>query len=123
EVSLILKTKNEKLQQNNTNVNPEQVEIIAKQVLSFLSQNKLLLKEATLAEVVDYVVASTNNTNQADEYDYLDFSEVKALENLLNQKTANSFPLLNQQQVELNMALGQIAGLETQIEQMKAQLT
>jgi DNA sulfur modification protein DndD len=123
EVSLILKTKNEKLQQNNTNVNPEQVEIIAKQVLSFLSQNKLLLKEATLAEVVDYVVASTNNTNQADEYDYLDFSEVKALENLMNQKTANSFPLLNQQQVELNMALGQIAGLETQIEQMKAQLT
>lgn len=123
EVSLILKTKNEKLQQNNTNVNPEQVEIIAKQVLQFLSQNKLLTKETTLSEVVDYVVASTNNTNQPDEYDFLDFSEVKALENLMNQKTANSFPLLNQQQVELNMALGQVAGLETQIEQMRAQLT
>jgi DNA sulfur modification protein DndD len=123
EVSLILKTKNEKLQQNNTNVNPDQVEIIAKQVLQYLIQNKLLTKDITLAELVDFVVAATNNINQPDEYDFLDFSEVKALENLLNQKTANSFPLLNQQQIDLNMALAQIPGLETQIEQMKAQLT
>lgn len=123
EVSLILKTKNEKLQQNNTNVNPDQVEIIAKQVLQYLIQNKLLTKDITLAELVDFVVAATNNINQPDEYDFLDFSEVRALENLLNQKTANSFPLLNQQQIDLNLALAQIPGLETQIEQMKAQLT
>jgi len=123
EVSLILKIKNEKLQQNNTNVNPDQVEIIAKQVLQYLIQNKLLIKDITLAEIVDFVVAATNNINQPDEYDFLDFSEVKALENLLNQKTVNSFPLLNQQQIDLNMALAQIPGLETQIEQMKAQLT
>ena len=123
EVSLILKTKNEKLQQNNTNVNPDQVEIIAKQVLQYLMQNKLLIKDITLAELVDFVVAATNNINQSDEYDFLDFSEVKALENLMNQKTSNSFPLLNQQQIDLNMALAQIPGLETQIEQMRAQLT
>jgi DNA sulfur modification protein DndD len=123
EVSLILKTKNEKLQQNNTNVNPDQVEIIAKQILQYLIQNKLLIKNITLAELVDFVIAATNNINQPDEYDFLDFSEVKALENLLNQKTANSFPLLNQQQIDLNLALAQIPGLDTQIEQMRAQLT
>ena len=123
EVSLILKTKNEKLQQSNTNVNPDQIEIISKLVMQYLTQNKLLLKEITLTELIDYVIASASNTSNTDEYDFLDFSEVKALENLMSLKSANTFPLLNQQQIDLNMALGQIPGLEAQIEQMKAQIT
>lgn len=123
EISLILKTKNEKLQQSNTNVNPDQIEIISKLVMQYLTQNKLLLKEITLTELIDYVIASASNTSNTDEYDFLDFSEVKALENLMGLKMANTFPLLNQQQIDLNMALGQIPGLEAQIELMKAQIT
>jgi len=122
EVSLILKTKNEKLQQNNSNVNPEQIEAISATILQFLTQKKLLLKEISLSDMVDYVIASTTNSNTHDEYDFLDFSEVKALEELLNWKTSNSFPSLNQQQVDLNLGLNQVSGLEYQIEQMKAQI-
>lgn len=122
EVSLILKTKNEKLQQNNSNVNPEQIEAISATILQFLTQKKLLLKEITLSDMVDYVISSTTNSNTHDEYDFLDFSEVKALEELLNLKTSNSFPSLNQQQVDLNLGLNQVSGLEYQIEQMKAQI-
>lgn len=122
EVSLILKTKNEKLQQSNSNVNPEQIEAISATILQFLTQKKLLLNEISLSDLVDYVIASTTNSNTHDEYDYLDFSEVKALEELLNLKTSNSFPSLNQQQVDLNLGLNQISGLEYQIEQMKAQI-
>lgn len=122
EVSLILKTKNEKLQQNNSNVNPEQIEAISATILQFLTQKKLLLKEISLSDMVDYVIGSTTNSNTYDEYDYLDFSEVKALEELLNLKTSNSFPSLNQQQVDLNLGLNQVSGLEYQIEQMKAQI-
>ncbi len=122
EVSLILKTKNEKLQQSNSNVNPEQIEAISATILQFLTQKKLLLNEITLSDLVDYVIASTTNSNTHDEYDYLDFSEVKALEELLNLKTTNSFPSLNQQQVDLNLGLNQVSGLEYQIEQMKAQI-
>lgn len=122
EVSLILKTKNEKLQQSNSNVNPEQIEAISATILQFLTQKKLLLNDISLSDLVDYVIASTTNSNTHDEYDYLDFSEVKALEELLNLKTSNSFPSLNQQQVDLNLGLNQVSGLEYQIEQMKAQI-
>jgi DNA sulfur modification protein DndD len=122
EVSLILKTKNEKLQQNNSNVNPEQIEAISATILQYLTQKKLLLKDISLLDIVDYVIASTTNSNTHDEYDFLDFSEVKALEELLNLKTQNAFPLLNQQQLDLNLGVNQVSGLEYQIEQMKAQI-
>ena len=122
EIGLILKIKNEKQQQSNFNVNPDQIEVISKSVLQYLVRKKLLSKEIELSDLVDFVIASTNNANLPDEYDFLDFSEVKALEELLNQRSINTFPVLNQQQVELNLSLNQVAGLEVQIEQMKAQL-
>jgi DNA sulfur modification protein DndD len=123
EISLILKTKNEKLQDDNANISPEQVETIGKLVLQYLSENKLLLKDITLTELVDFVIASGNNKNATDEYEFLDYSEVKALEGLTNVKSTNHFPVLDQQKVELNLALDQIPGMEVQIEQMKAQIT
>ena len=123
EIGLILKIKNEKQQQNNLNINPDQIEAISRSVLQYLIQNKLILKEITLSDVVDYVVAQANNTDLQDTYEFLDFSEVKALEDLLNQKTVNTFPVLNQQQTELNLASNQIPSLEVLIEQMKAQIT
>jgi DNA sulfur modification protein DndD len=123
EIELILKIKIEKQQQNSTNVNPDQIEVITRIVLQYLTQNKCLLKDISLTDLVDYVIASNDNPNLPDEYDFLDFSEVKALEDLLNQKTANTFPVLNQQQIELDLSLSQIPGLELQVEQMRAQIT
>ena len=123
EIGLILKIKNEKQQQNNANINPDQVEAISRSVIQYLAENKLLIKEIGLSEIVDYVIAQNSNSNQPDSYEFLDFSEVKVLEDLLNQKTVNVFPVLNQQQVELNLSLNQVPALEVQIEQMKAQIT
>lgn len=123
EINLILKIKGEQVQQHNSNISPEQIEAISKTILQYLKENSLVLKDITTAELVDYVIASSNNTPQKDQYDFLEFSEVKALENLLNVKTSNSFPSLNQQQVELNVSLNQIPLLETQIENMRAQIT
>jgi len=123
EIGLILKIKNEKQQQNNSNVNPDQIEAIGRIIVQYLIQKKLLLKDIVISDLVDYVIASTDNSNITDDYDFLDFSEVKALEDLLNQKTVNAFPVLNQQQVELNLSLNQIPGFQLQIEQMKAQIT
>ena len=123
EIGLILKIKNEKQQQNSANLNPDQVEAISRTVIQYLAENKLLKKEIGLSEIVDYVLAQNNNSNQSDSYEFLDFSEVKVLEDLLNQKTVNIFPVLNQQQVELNLSLNQVPALAVQIEQMKAQIT
>lgn len=123
EIGLILKVKSEKQQQSNSNVSPDQVEAISRAVLQYLLQNKLVTNEVSLIEVVDHVIAEISNPNLPDAYDFLDFSELKVLEDLLSLKTVNTFPVLNQQQIELNLALGQIPGLEIQIEQMKAQIT
>ncbi len=123
EINLILKVKSEKEQQQNSNISPEQIEAISKTIVQYLKENSLVLKEVTTQELVDYVIAASSNKPEHDQYDFLEFSEVKALESLLNTKTSNTFPALNQQQVELNVSLNQIPLLETQIENMRAQLT
>ena len=123
EVNLILKTKNEQEQQQNSNIAPEQIKAISKSIVQYLSENNLVLKVVTVEELVDYVIAKSGHINKNDPYDFLEFSEVKALEGLLNMRAANTFPSLNQQQVELNVSLTQIPLLESQIEQMKQQIT
>jgi DNA sulfur modification protein DndD len=123
EINLILKVKGQQEQQHNSNISPEQIEAISKTILQYLKENSLVLKDITTAELVDYVIAASSNPAEKDQYDFLEFSEVKALENLLNVKTNNTFPSLNQQQVELNVSLNQIPLLETQIQNMRAQIT
>ena len=123
EINLILKVKSEQEQKQNSNILPEQIEAISKTIVQYLRENNLVLKEITVPELVDYVMASSTKIQAHDQYEFLEFSEVKALEGLLNTKTSNVFPSLNQQQVELNVSLNQIPMLETQIENMKAQIT
>lgn len=123
EVALILKIKTEKEQQNKSNIQPEQLEAISITVLQYLKDNHLLLKEVSISSVVDYVLAYSNNGSDTDQYDYLDFSEVKALESLLNGRANNTFPFLNQQQIELDLSINQLPNLDNQIAQMQAQIT
>jgi DNA sulfur modification protein DndD len=123
EINLILKVKEQKEQSNNSNILPEQIEAISKTIIQYLKENSLVLKDITVTELVNYVVSSTNTNQEIDQYDFLEFSEVKALETLLNTRTNNVFPVLNQQQLELNVSIKQIPLLETQIENMRAQLT
>lgn len=123
EVSLILKIKSDNQQSVNSNITPEQIEAVSKTILTYLTEHKLTTKEIELAELVDIVIASNKHSTSNNAYDFLDFSEIKALENLLNTKSSNIFPSINQQQEELNLSLNQIPGLELQIEQMKAQIT
>jgi DNA sulfur modification protein DndD len=123
EIQLIMKVREEQLQQQNSNISPEQIEAISKYIVQYLKSNNLILKDITTRELVDYVLASSGHVTTEDPYSYLEFSEVKALENLLGTRSNNVFPNLNQQQTELNLSLQQISMLETQAEQMKAQIT
>jgi DNA sulfur modification protein DndD len=123
EINLILKVKGEKEHQQNSNIQPEQIEAISRTIIKYLSDNKLVLKELTVEELVDYVISTSSNSETVDEFEFLDFSEVKALEGLFSLKSSNAFPVLNQQQSELNISMNQIPALEAQIESMKAQIT
>jgi len=123
EVNLILKTKSDQEQQQNSHLAPEQLEAISKSIVQYLSDNKLVSKVVTVAELVDFVISKQGKTAKMDHYDFLEFSEIKALESMLNLRTVNSFPSINQQQTELNISLSQIQTYEVQIEQMKQQIT
>jgi len=123
EVNLILKVKQDKEQSSATNVDPEQVQAISQLVLNYLEQQKVMLGKVEVDTIVDYVISQSKPSETTDEYDYLEYSDVKALEQLINAKTINQFPSLNQNREELNKSIEQIPALNLQIEQMKAQVT
>jgi DNA sulfur modification protein DndD len=123
EINLVLKSKAEKEQKENSNISSDHIEAISKSILQYLKVNNLVLKDITVLELVDYVIANSANAPTNDPYNFLEFSEVKALEGLFNIKSGNTFPALNQQQTELNISLNQIPILETQIETMRQQIT
>jgi DNA sulfur modification protein DndD len=123
EIGLVLKFKNEQQQLSKINLSPSQIEAVGYMILQYLKQHNLVLQEVPLAELVDYVLTTAKDTLHNDPYHFLDYQEINALEGLLANKSNNAFLMLSQQQVELNLALGQVTGFEAQIDNMKAQTT
>jgi DNA sulfur modification protein DndD len=122
EISLILKSKAQREENSKSGINPEQIEAISSIIAKYLKDNSLTLKEISVDELVNYVIAVSNPESNEDKYSFLEHSEVKALNSLINSNYTNPYPSLHQQQIELNISLGQVAGLETQIELLKSQI-
>jgi DNA sulfur modification protein DndD len=122
EVSLILQSKAQQEENSKSGLNPEQIETISSIIVKYLRENSLTLKEVTTDELVNYVIALSNPEFAEDKYGFLEHSEIKALSNLVNGNYTNPFPSLHQQQIELNISLGQVPMLNTQVEQLKAQI-
>ena len=123
QINLILELKRTNEINSNLDVSPEKIEAICSYIVDYLKVNNLTSDEIKLESLVDYVLNSSTDKSKPDVYDYLEFSEVKALESLQNQSITNPFPDLAQRQSELNVSLNQIPGLQLQVEQMKAQIT
>lgn len=123
ELQLIINAKQEQLKQDHHNLQPEQVESITSIILDFLKTNGLILKEVRLEELVDVVLSNRKSKNQEDQYSFLEYSDVRALEQLMEIKSINSFPRIQQQQKELNNELDQIPLWRSQIESLKAQIS
>lgn len=123
EVQLILKVKEEVLNNNTTNLPIEQIEAISSSIIKYLEDNQLTSKPVSTEDLVNYIVNSTANVKNTDVYAFLEHSDVKALESLLNMKTVNTFPVLERQKNELDSAIQQVPAQNTFIEQMKAQVT
>jgi len=122
EISLVLKAKAQTEENSKSGINPEQIEAISSIIAKYLKENSLTLKDISVDELVNYVLAVSNPESKEDKYSFLEHSEVKALNNLINTNYSNPYPGLHQQQIELNISLGQIPGLETQIELLKSQI-
>jgi len=123
EINLILKSKAEQLQQENSAINPDQIEAISKTILDYLTANHLLLSALSLEELVNVVIGKSEKKGIEDPYSFLEYSDVKAFEQLLQIKATNPFPRLNQQRIESNLLSDQIPTWEEQIESLKAQIS
>jgi DNA sulfur modification protein DndD len=123
EIMLILKERKQREQQANAVVNPDQIRAITELVLKYLTDNKIATGQLSIPEIIDYVISNANKADEKEAYGFLEFSEVKALENMLNLRASNAFPALNQLQAELDISIAQVPGFRKQIEQMKAQIT
>lgn len=123
EIQLILKEKAAQAQQEHGNISPEKIANISDTILLYLKEKQLLGGEISRPDLLEYVVASLNESPSLGNYTFLDADEVKALAELLHLKTNNIFPILHQQKVELQISVPQIGALQTQIALMKAQIT
>ncbi|WP_299758677.1 AAA family ATPase [uncultured Pontibacter sp.] len=121
EVALIFK-KNTELQQPSKKASPELVEKIVSKIADYLQQQELWANTLSVSDLVKYVMASEKGNSENNEYGFLEQSELKSLEQLVNSSYKNTFPALFQQQLELNLSIPQIDMLQTQAEQMKAQI-
>jgi DNA sulfur modification protein DndD len=122
EISLILKSKSEQDQNDKSKLSSEQIEAISQIVVRYLKEKALTLKEVTSDELVDYILSVSDPNTRDETYSFLEYSEVKALSSLVNGNYTNPFPNLNQQQIELNLSIGQIPSLENQVELLKSQI-
>lgn len=123
EILLISKIKEEALHNSNSNILPEQIEAISKTIIQYLEENKLVATPLLVKDLVDYVLVTSNNKEEFDLYAFLEHSDVKALENLLEIKTINTFPLLNQQKSDIQSAIQMLPSQYSLIEQYKSSVT
>lgn len=121
EVALILKVKDELLKQNDGKISPNQLESIASLVVDYLTENNLVLKHITTAELVEYIVTKSSFETKKDEYAFLEQSETKAIEDLVTAPYGNPFSRLTETKRELTISLGQITTMEEQVLMLRQQ--
>lgn len=123
EVSLILKAKNEAENQQKGFLSKEQIQEVSIKIVDYLLSNHLAKQDITAQELTQYLLQQNGTHTTQNPYHFLEIAEIKALENLIQGTYINPFTNLTQQQVELNIAVGQIASLKGQIETLKAQIS
>ncbi|RYF90449.1 MAG: DNA sulfur modification protein DndD [Chitinophagaceae bacterium] len=120
EVALILKKTSDQTQ-GAKQASPEVIEKIATKVVEYLREKNQLVGTLSLPELVQHIIEQEGGKQELNEYGFLEPSELKALEQLVNSPFKNSFPTISQQQTELSISVPQIEGLLAQAEQFREQ--
>ncbi|RMG69579.1 MAG: DNA sulfur modification protein DndD [Bacteroidetes bacterium] len=122
EVALVLKAHNEQTQRTRTHVGPEQLDQIVGGLIDFLRKRGLASLPASRDELVSHLASLLKDDPGSNPYAFLEESELKALEQLVNGAYQNPYLGLQAQQEELNVSLRNLENYETQIEQLKSQI-
>jgi DNA sulfur modification protein DndD len=122
-ITLILREVNEKKINSEGNLSFPQIEKITAVVIRFLKENGIDFSGLSDENVINFAVKELLNTDKEYKYDYLEHSEIKAFENLINENYVNPFPDINTKKADLDISIDQIPKLNGHIEELKAQIT
>jgi len=123
EVSYILKSKTEMESERQNTISEKQLQEISTHMEAFLVLNAPGVPGTSKAEIITFLRKSLAQSVSKDEYDFLETDELKALDNLLNSAYHNSFASLYQQQTDLNLSIGQLPRLRSDIASKQQKLT
>ena len=121
EVTLLLSTRSD-TNGAGADLSPKHVERIVRLLISRLTQTGSLTESVDVAALTADILADLPKTEPARPYAFLDPAEVKALETLVQTTYANPFVGLVAQQNEIELAIGQLPKLRSQIDTLKAQV-
>ncbi len=121
EVTLILSTQND-TNGSGTDLSPERIEQIVRLLVNRLERSSLLTQSVDVAKLTAGVMNDLPKTEPARPYDFLDPAEIKALETLVQTPYVNPFLGLSAQQNDIELGIGQLSKLRSQIEELKAQV-
>lgn len=121
EVALILAKQNE-ADRAGADLSPERVERVVHLLIGQLQRTGTLTETVDTAQLTASVLADLTKTESNQPYAFLDPAEVRALETLVQTTYVNPLLSLSTQQTDLELAIGQLPKLWSQVEELKAQV-
>lgn len=105
EIDGILRAKEEVMRERSKAYPIETLRDVTRKIVAYLKTLSLCNDSVEEEDVVNYIVALQNSSNEADPYSYLDDAEVAALKNLVARGGNNQFASLDRRRQDLEVRL------------------
>lgn len=105
EIDSILRAKEEVMRERSKAYPIETLRDVTRKIVAYLKTLSLCNDSVEEEDVVNYIVALQNSSNEADPYSYLDDAEVAALKNLVARGGNNQFASLDRRRQDLEVRL------------------
>ena len=114
EINNILRIKEQLLKQSTGAYPIETLRDVTAKIIDYLKELSLCSQAVDEENVVAHMVALQNTTNAQDPYDYLDDTEVEALEELPKKGGGNQFVTLDRKRQDMEIQLANLDNLRTE---------
>lgn len=123
EIEAILRNKENVKKANESQFTIEEVRDITEKVITYLQDAAMCTDDVEVDVVAKYIMSLQHSDAVGDEYAFLDDSEIKALNLLLHNRSANRFIHLVRTKQKLDIDISDLPSLKIQLESYKNQLS
>lgn len=120
EIELIILEKQQNTESES--LDPDQVKHISKRVIEFLETNNILkqsLEDKDVQKLEQFILTKSEKGGKEKLYDFMDKADIQHLEQLLNWRSINYFPTLEQQKQGLEKELSTLPQLKIQLLELR----